>query len=288
MANTATVSLITSNIYGLYVNGNYIMGDVQSRVDAIKTRLNYIFSDTNRDLDFITPSYANSEYVVSCPRVRKNTNEVTYLYDTNGSDGWKQYPAKLYEPTHWDNSGGKNQTAILTATGSTPWHNALLLANKIRAAVVPNFASAAGDNPLKALVVPTNTGSTVQSVISSSARCDFYGHPCQGTSSGTTSSACSGYSDLTSYQNISNVTTGSNEVFHPVDLTCAMTSTNSWNSTYKNKYIKVTNLSNSQSIIVKVTDTAPANRGVELTYRAWVSIGKPSGANSVKIELMGT
>jgi hypothetical protein len=78
------------------------------------------------------------------------------------------------------------------------------------------------------------------------------------------------------------------EVLHPVDLTCAMTSTNNWNSTYRNKFIKVTNRSNNQSIIVKVTDTAPANTGVELTYRAWVSIGKPSGSGTVKIELMGS
>lgn len=288
MANSATTSLITGTIYGLYINGNYILGDTFSRVDAIKTRLNYIFSDTNRDLDFITPSYSGGEYVVSCPIVRKNTGQVTYLYDTNGSDGWRQYAAKLYEPTYWNNSGGTTQTAILTATGPYPWVDALLTANKIRAAVVPNFASAAGNDPLKPLVVPSNTGGSVQSVISSSAYSAFYGHPCQGTGAGTSSSSCSGYSDLTAYQNILNVTTGNGEVLHPVDLTCAMTSTNSWSTTYKNKFIKVTNLSNSQSIIVKVTDVAPANTGVELTYRAWVSIGKPSGANKVKIELMSS
>ncbi|MEK3763263.1 septal ring lytic transglycosylase RlpA family protein [Paenibacillus sp. FSL P4-0338] len=287
MANTATVNLITGDVYGLYINGKYIVGDTFSRVDAVKQRLNYIFADPNRDLDFITPSYENGQYVISCPRVRRNVGQVTYLYDTNGSDGWKQHPSKLYEPTHWSNSGASTtQTAIMTASGPMPWHNALLTANQIRAAVNPNFASAAGDNPLKALVAPTNTGASVQSVISSSARCDFYGHPCQGTAAGTTSPSCSGYSDLSAYQNISNTTVGNGEVLHPVDLTCAMTSTNSWSSTYRNKYIKVTNLSNNQSIVVRVTDTAPANRGVELTYRAWVGIGKPSGANSVKIELM--
>ena len=88
-------------------------------------------------------------------------------------------------------------------------------------------------------------------------------------------------------QNILSAMTANGEVFHPQGLTAAMTSTNSWNTTYRNKFVKVTNLSNtSKSIVVKVTDTAPANRGIELSYRAWVSIGKPSGANSVKIELM--
>lgn len=288
MANTATTSQITGDIYGLYINGKYITSDTFSRVDAIKIRLNYIFSDRNRDLDFITPSYYNGQYVVVCPRVRKNVGQVTYLYDTNSSDGWRQYPEKLYEPTVWDNSGGTNQTAILTASGAIPWAEALSLANSIRAAVVPNFASALGDNPLKPLIVPTNRGASVQSVISSSAYAAFYGHPCQGTQPGTVSGSCSGYSDLNSYQNILNVNTGSGEVLHPVDLTCAMTSTNNWNSTYRNKFIKVTNRSNNQSIIVKVTDTAPANTGVELTYRAWVSIGKPSGSGTVKIELMGS
>ncbi|WP_374214157.1 RlpA-like double-psi beta-barrel domain-containing protein [Candidatus Desulfosporosinus nitrosoreducens] len=66
-----------------------------------------------------------------------------------------------------------------------------------------------------------------------------------------------------------NATTGNGEVFHLQCLTAAMNSTNSWNSTYRNKFVKVTNLSNtSKSIVVKVTDTAPANRGIELSYRA--------------------
>ncbi|WP_342476545.1 hypothetical protein NYE24_20570 [Paenibacillus sp. FSL H7-0350] len=87
MANTATVNLITGDVYGLYINGKYIVGDTFSRVDAVKQRLNYIFADPNRDLDFITPSYENGQYVISCPRVRRNVGQVTYLYDTNGSDG---------------------------------------------------------------------------------------------------------------------------------------------------------------------------------------------------------
>ncbi|MDO3408543.1 hypothetical protein QWJ34_02045 [Saccharibacillus sp. CPCC 101409] len=280
MPNTATVSY-NGNTYNLLVNSSFIYSGTLSQMNAIRDRLNYIFSDTNRDLDFITPSYANGSYVVSCPRVRKNTGQVTYLY--SGSS----YPEKLYEPSNWENTGGVGQTAILTITdSSTPWVSALLIANRLRNAVIPNFSGADGSNPLKALIVPSNKLAS-SSIISSNASCEFYGHPCQGTNPGTTSSDC-GYGDLTSYQNILNVTVGNGEVLHPGDLTCAMTSSNSWSSLYRNKFIKVINKASNQSIVVRVTDTAPANRGVELTYRAWVSIGKPMGSNTVQIELMGS
>lgn len=286
-SNNATVQYIGSNIYGLYVNGSYIMSAEYSRVDAVKTRLNYIFSDPNRDLDFITPSFANDYYVVSCPLVRQNVNDITYLYDTDGSNGWRNYPEKLYEPTNWSNVGTQDQSAIVTMTSSySPWVDAILIANKIREAVIPNFASAKGDTQLTPLILPDNQNNAVASVVSSSAYSAFYGHPCQGTDPGTYSNDC-GYADLSSYQNILNVTSGSGEVFHPGDLTCALTSTNNWNTLYRNKFLKVTNLSNNNSIVVKATDTAPPNKGVELTYRAWVSIGKPSGSNTVKVELMG-
>ena len=48
-----------------------------------------------------------------------------------------------------------------------------------------------------------------------------------------------------------------------------MTSTNKWNSTYKNKYVKVSTSDGKKSIVVRATDTAPANKGIELTWRAY-------------------
>jgi rare lipoprotein A (peptidoglycan hydrolase) len=130
--------------------------------------------------------------------------------------------------------------------------------------------------------MPSNTSSSVASVISSAAILQYYGHPCQGTQPGTTSTC-----GTLTVQNIWGAAVSNGEVFHPCDLTAAMTSTNSWNTTYRNKFVKVTNLSNGQSIVVRVTDTAPANQGIELTYRAWQSIGQPApNSKSVKIELM--
>lgn len=62
-----------------------------------------------------------------------------------------------------------------------------------------------------------------------------------------------------------------------------MTLTNKWNTTYKNKYVKVTTSDGKKLIVVRVTDTAPADKGIELTWRAYHALGKPS---SVRVELM--
>ncbi|SCY89526.1 RlpA-like double-psi beta-barrel domain-containing protein [Alkaliphilus peptidifermentans] len=292
MSNSATATYNSNfQIYEVKVNEKMVFGtDNSTQANTIRDRLNRIFADPNRDLDFITPSYANGSYVVCCPKVRSNVNEITYLYDTsNGSNGWRHYKEKLYEPTNWaDSTSASGQTSILTISNSTtaPWYNALHTANLIRSAIKLNFNDALGRSTCRQLEVPSNTKATVARVISNSARCDVYGIPCQGTEPGKTS-ACSELGWRA--QNISNTYTWiDTEVFHPQDLTAAMTSTNNWHSTYKNKFVKVTNLSNtSKSIIVKVTDKAPAGKGIELSYRAWVEIGRPLDNNSVKIELMG-
>lgn len=284
MSNVATVSPVSgAPVYQLFINGNLITSHTSAtEMNTLASRLNAIFSDPDRDLDFIAPSYSGG-YIVACPLVRKNVGQVTYLYDTNGSDGWKQYPEKLYEPTITNDARNSSQTLIYTVPSSgTPWHDALLMANKIRAAINLNFPDANGNSTCQPLTVPTNIGSST-TLISASATCDYYGVPCQGTSPGTHSSCPEiGFPA----ENILNVNTKNGEVFHPAGLTAAITSTNSWYSTYVNKYVKITNLSNSKSIVVRVTDQAPANRGIEPGYRAWVEIGKPAGSNSVKIELM--
>ncbi|KXG75854.1 hypothetical protein [Thermotalea metallivorans] len=243
MPNSATVAYNSNyGIYEVKVNGKVVYGTENStQANTIKDRLNRIFTDSNRDLDFITPSYANGSYVVCCPKVRSNVNEITYLYDTSdGSNGWRHYKEKLYEPTHWaDSTSASGQTAILTISNSTtaPWYNALYTANLIRSAITLNFNDAGGNITCRQLKVPSNTKGTVVSVISNSARCDVYGVPCQGTEPGTTS-ACPelGYRA----QNILNTTTLSGEVFHPQDLTAAITSSDNWYTLYNNKFVKVT------------------------------------------------
>ena len=290
MANTATTIYDpTAQSYRVDINGKSgVYMDTQTNANTLRDRLNALFSDSNRDLDFITPSHDGSRYIISCPLVRKNIGEKTYFYDTSSNPSSNYYGEKLYEPTNNTDPRTSAQTLLyqVGTSNTMPWYDALYIANLIRSCVNLNFADAKGSSTCTSLVMPTNKKGTVASTISSSATCDYYGLPCQGTQAGTTSTCPEiGYPA----QNILNATTGNGEVLHPQGLTAAMTSTNSWNSTYKNKFVKVTNLSDtSKSIVVKITDTAPANRGIELSYRAWVSIGKPSGTNSVKIELMST
>ncbi|MGK9250226.1 RlpA-like double-psi beta-barrel domain-containing protein [Paenibacillus humicus] len=277
MSNSATIYTGTSN-YTLRVNGNDIFTSTNlTRVTTIKNRLNYIYSDADRDLDFITASY-DGDYIITCPLVRKNVGQKTYFY------GGGSYPEKLYENTYWNDSSDSDQTAIYTSQASSaPWNDAFTIANKIRYAVTPNFDTAAGKSIISRFTAPANTSGSVSSTISSSAHLEYYGDPCQGTQSGNNSTC-----GTKTVQNIASAVVANGEVFHPCDLTAAMTSTNSWHTLYRNKFVKVTNLSNNQSIVVRVTDTAPVNKGIELSYRAYQSIGSPAtGANKVKVELLG-
>ncbi len=286
MANTATIFHNTNqDVYEIRVNGTTVSGkSSKDEATTIKDRLNRIFSDSNRDLDFITPSYANGQYVICCPLVRKNQGHKTYFYDKTSNAEKNYCGEKLYESTNWqDSSTASLQSAILTIPNSvtTPWNDALVTANLIRKSIKLNFDDAGGNSSCKQLIQPENKKSTA-TLVSSSASCQVYGVPCQGTQPGTTSKCPElGFPA----QNILSAKCANGEVFHPQDLVCALTSSNSWNSKYKNKYIKITNISSNKSIVVRVIDTAPANTGVELSYRAWVSIGKPS---KVKFEVMNS
>jgi len=285
MANTATVVYNSAAPgYDVRVNGTAVTTRTSSaEANLIRDRLNLIFSDTNRDLDFITPTYANGSYAVCCPLVRKNAGQTTY-FASGGS-----HPEKLYESTNWSDSGiAATQSAILTIpSGATaPWYDALAIANLIRKSISLNFNDANGKSSCQQLVVPANKKATVASVISASAQLEYYGEQCQGSTSAA-SVACP-HTGI-SVQKIQNPYTFNGEVFHPQGLTAAMTSTNNWNTTYKDKFVKVTNLANtSKSIVVRVTDKAPANKGIELSFRAFQELGASNGVGKVKIELMAT
>jgi len=290
MANTAqTVYDSSTGYYRVDINGKSgVPMDTQTNANTLRDRLNALFLDSNRDLDFITPSHDGTRYIISCPLVRKNTGDKTYFYDSTPNAPNNYYGEKLYEATNNTDLRDSSQTLLyqVGTANTAPWYDALYIANIIRSLVNLNFNDANGLSKCAALAVPTNLKGTVASTISSSATCDYYGLPCQGTSSGKTSTCPEiGYPA----ENIASAVTLNGEVFHPQGLTAAMTSTNNWHITYKNKFVKVTNLANtSKSIVVKVTDQAPVGRGIELSYRAWVAIGKPADMNSVKIELMAS
>ena len=76
--------------------------------------------------------------------------------------------------------------------------------------------------------------------------------------------------------------TASGDVFNPKDLTCA-----SWNYPF-GTWLKVTNLANAKSIIVRVNDRGPARRlgrAIDLTKAAFLKIANTKqGLILVKIE----
>jgi len=84
-----------------------------------------------------------------------------------------------------------------------------------------------------------------------------------------------------------NYRTANNEVFDDKDLTCAI-----WGVPF-NQEIKVTNLSNGKSIIVRVNDRGPhrrfvkQGRGIDLTKKAFAEIGSlKSGLIKVSLEFL--
>lgn len=280
----ATNTVTIKNSKAVYVN-NILVYTCPTAADAtsMKNALNDILGDTNRDLDFVTPTYieGTNQYAVCCPLVRANQNEVTYFFN----DSYPKVSRKLYNTSNASVFTGKSKRTLIykiPSSVSAPWHEALILANNIRYAAKLHYNCLKENSPhlLQKLVDPTNTSNVVDKVISTSCSCQFYGHPDQGTQQGANSWSSSMGCWV---QNISSPICGNADVLHPQDITAAMTSTNKWNTTYKNKYVKVTTSDGKKSIVVRVTDTAPANKGIELTWRAYHALGKPS---CVRVELM--
>lgn len=283
MANTATkVYNSTTKKYDIKVNGNTVYSLANSSQAAtITDRLNRIFGDTNRDLDFITPSYTGSSYVVCCPKVRRNAGQKTYLKD--GSS----IAMKLYENTIWndDTSNNANQTAILTIPSGTvaPWYEAIKIANKIRDYVKGNFNPLHGEQYIYRLQDPTNISTSVEKTLYTKADCNMFGEICQGVVNNDKYECTHDYYKG-AVERISGAQTANNEVFHPMDLIAAM-STSDYNK-YNRKYVKVSY--GSKSIVVRVVTIMPSSAsGIELSFAAWQALGyPPCNAGNVTIALM--
>ena len=284
--------------YSLYINKYPIAICTDSnstRINTIRDRLNVLFSDTNRDLDFITPSIEDNygSYVVCCPRVRRNIGQKTYLYHTESNPQNYYIGEKLYEDTVFDTTlNSTTITGILTVTEtSRPWYWALVYANRIREAVYLNFAAAINNefrircNPF---TMPSNTGTTSSTLISA-PYLSSYGNVCQGSEPGETSTCDCGTGYPNTVQNILNTSTSNNETFHPLGLTAAM-SENMLNS-YINKFVKVTSVSDPTfSVVVRITDNGGnvSNSYIEVCDRVYRFLGKPgTGTGHVTVELMG-
>lgn len=272
---TNTTTLVYDSTLGVYrvdINGKKGVSFVsQSDANTFKQRMDGLFSDPNRDLECITPSHNGSNYIIVCPLVRRNAGK--YTYTTSAGHVSRQ----MYEPTYSNDSKNKDQTLlyVVGSANTAPWNDALVIANIIRSCVNVHFANAGGNSTCPPLKVPTNTSGTVASVIKSgSIAYAYYGDPDQGNS-------------VNSNNKIYSFTTANGDILHPCDLTCALTSTGSWHTTYRNKFIKVTNLDNNKSIVLRATDQAPAGMGVEPTYRPHKILNLTSGqGKNIKLELM--
>ncbi len=278
----ATNTVTIQNTTNVYVNDIYICTcESASSAITVKTALTNIVTDEKRDLDFITPTYIESlnQYAVCCPLVRADQGEYTYFYNDNHT----RVARKLYEDTNYGLDFGKATRTLIyliPTSVSAPWHEAFTIANRIRYAVTPHYncLRTGTEHLISRMQVPSNTSTTVGSIISANCSCQFYGHPEQGKNQGT-----SYWSDVLqmTVENISSPVTANGDVFHPQDLTAAVTA--DWGSAYLNRYVKVTNLSTSKSIVVRITDRAPAGKGIELSWRAYSALGRPTNA---KVELM--
>ena len=80
------------------------------------------------------------------------------------------------------------------------------------------------------------------------------------------------------------LTTANMEIFNDSQLTCAM-----WDMPF-NTILKVTNMENGKSVIVRVNDRGPAkrlNRAIDLTRTAFSKIADPEkGLAEVSVEIM--
>ena len=284
-------------------NRNVFQFGDEERARKMVQRLNRIFEDENRDLDFLTPTILQRPekkeelfYCIVCPPVRRHQG-VTHFHPLGRRQPLDRH---IYPVTEWvDAEDPAKQTAVLefqAGDAPAPWVTALTIVNRIRRAIELYFPDASGKrkHPLSCypLHMPTNRSAAVDAVIAETAYCAVYAHPCQGMGRGDRSPKCPTLAFqpeniLAPYTAYSEGEDGF-EILHGCDLTCAMTSSRGWYNKYKNRFIRVTNLANGLSVVVRVTDQAPRGRGVELTYAAWMAIGGPRQHDSVRVELMGS
>ncbi|TEB15576.1 hypothetical protein Psfp_02071 [Pelotomaculum sp. FP] len=250
MANSADWAYNESTGYGyVYVNGVLVItfrvgaGGYYTgyRAQLAATRLNDdVFSDSDRDLDFITPGWSG-DYVVLSAQVRRGGG-TTYFYEDN-------------HPPINENLYSRSVNLICTATtndatsyGTTQAALALTWARNIRAALSSSDLNCLGTQvkSSRQLVFPT------------------------GNYSGNRSVAATHYG---AGELVMNPMTSNGEIFHTCDLTIAA----DLNIIPRNRWVKVTY--GSKSIIARCNDTAPSGT-VDLSYGGVSqALGYPGGGN---------
>lgn len=234
MANQATWYVDTNGDGVVLVNnygvirfkvsaGGYNPGQ---RAEITADRLNTIFADAKRDLDFITPAWIGGDYVVASAHVRRGDGQVTF----------KSYPNTIYEDLYDTNLNSicTVTAADATAYSMTPAALALSWARNIRGALQSSDLNCLGE-PVKSsrqLVVPSQSYSGNKNVTAT-----YYG----------------------AGEQLLNPYTSNGEIFHTCDLTIA----SGLSDLPRNCWVKITY--SGKSVIARVNDTAPANT-IDLTY----------------------
>ena len=219
--------IVTVNNYGVIrfkvSVGSYNPGQ---RAEVTAGRLNTIFADTKRELDFITPAWISSDYVVASAHVRRGDGQLTF----------KNYPYTIYEDLYDTNLNliCTVTTADATSYGMNPAALALNWARNIRGALQSSDLNCLNEhvNSSRQLIVPTQSYVGNKNVTAT-----YYGMG----------------------EQLLNPYTSNGEIFHTCDLTIA----SGLSDLPRNCWVKVTY--SGKSIIARVNDTAPANI-IDLSY----------------------
>lgn len=300
VCNTATAS----GQY-VYVNGVYVMALASSggltgaqRASIVADRLNNIFQDwasSNRDLDFITPSYAGGNYIITCPYVQKNNSSLgpTYFkvpncgyscppdgYPTNNTGicapgSTRCLPENMYNANNNTDSRTTTQTLIATVTNEDAalysmarWDVAIQWANAIRAYL--NGAVDSLGRTVRTLTYPSYaSGESGKQIYQGPGT--YYGTPNQGTYQSQPNNLC-----------CATVANGI-DIFHPCDLTIAIR-TDLYNL-YHDKWVWVS-YGDKPPIVARIIDSSGPTGPADLAYcGVAVPLGFP-GSGTVTVTLV--
>lgn len=270
MANSASyrTSPYDSSVAEVLVNNTTVMGlttasgtaDI-NRASIIADRLNTIFGQSTRDLDFITVGYVNGYYALIASDVYRGSGPTWFV------DNYCGFQCAPYEDVNGDRKISENLysdqvTLIATVTDadttSRQWEHAFAWAQNVRGAI--NAIDALG-NSVGTLPSASRTIESPGTVLASGEGA-FFGLPTQGTSKYDADNICC--ATLNSGQ----------EIFHPMDLIVAMN-----NSSWRNKWVEVEYPATGKRVVCRAIDYSP--RAAELSNGAAKAVGYPGSGTLV-------
>lgn len=265
MSNTATsrVAPWDHTVAEVLINNTTVMGFTTasgtpdtSRAATVRDRLNTIFNQSNRDLDFITSGYVDGYYALIAANVYRGEGPTWYVHN---------YCSNLECAPFLDANGDRkinqnmysDQVTLLATvtpadTSSRQWELAFQWAQNVRGAI--NATNALGKSVGRLPAASRTTEAAGTTLASGNGA--YYGLPTQGTSKHNPSNICC------------TTTNSGREIFHPMEPTVAMV-----NSTWRNKWVEVQY--ETKRIVCRATDYSP--RAAEVSNGAAKALGYPGG-----------